>query len=78
MNPHILERLRSSDPTLTHLKLDCNRIGAEGARALAEALRLNRTLIHLNLDSNQMGDEGAQATGRRTPSQSDSDPVTSL
>ena len=48
MDPLILERLRSNDPTLTHLHLSYNQIGDQGAQAIAEALRLNQTLTTLD------------------------------
>ena len=56
-----IERLSRNDPTLTSLNLYSNRIGVDGARALADALKENRTLSSLNLDGNRIGDDGALA-----------------
>lgn len=49
------------DATLHTLLLDNNRIGYDGACALADALRSNQTLLHLNLNNNNTGSLGAQA-----------------
>ncbi|KAL0235758.1 hypothetical protein GEMRC1_002340 [Eukaryota sp. GEM-RC1] len=46
---------------ITSLFLDCNRIGAEGAIALAETLKTNITLEKLYLHDNSMGGEGVIA-----------------
>jgi len=43
---------------LTALNLNDNRIGIEGAKALAAALRVNRVLKNINLRYNSLGDEG--------------------
>ncbi|KAL0229348.1 hypothetical protein GEMRC1_013966 [Eukaryota sp. GEM-RC1] len=48
-------------PSITMLDLRCNRIGSEGARALAEALKVNSTIIEIYLDKNSIGPEGARA-----------------
>jgi hypothetical protein len=48
----IIKRLIDNDPTLTTLNLDYNNIGYEGAKAIAEALKVNTTLTTLNLISN--------------------------
>ena len=45
--------------SLTSLKLDFNRVGHEGALALASALPSNNTLCELSLVSNGVGDLGA-------------------
>ena len=45
----------------TSLNLFNNRIGAEGARALAEALKTNKALTSLDLRRNSIGAEGARA-----------------
>ena len=50
-----------NDSTLTELGLYSNRIGAEGAKALATALQTNSSLSTLYLGNNEIGDEGAQA-----------------
>ena len=54
-------RLAQNDPTLQKLELRSNRIGAEGAQAIADALREKLTLRQLQLSSNAIGDAGAQA-----------------
>ena len=46
---------------LTKLELSGNRIGNEGAIAIAEALKVNAVLTTLFLNDNQIGDEGAKA-----------------
>ncbi|KAF9300443.1 hypothetical protein BGZ91_009807, partial [Linnemannia elongata] len=50
-----------ANSTLTTLCLGSNKIGSNGAKALAEALKTNSTLTNLNLQSNSIGDNGAQA-----------------
>ncbi|KAF9815941.1 hypothetical protein SFRURICE_009839 [Spodoptera frugiperda] len=44
---------------LVTLNLTSNKIGDEGAKCLADALRTNRHLRYLNLADNLIGDEGA-------------------
>ena len=46
---------------LTTLHLGGNSIGAEGERALAEALKTNRALTTLHLGGNSIGDEAQAA-----------------
>ena len=53
----ILRRLRENDPTLTELSVYNNQIGDEGAKALADALKVNRTLTILYVSSNQIGEQ---------------------
>ncbi len=48
-------------PTFTTVDLRSNKIGAEGAKALAEALKTNASLTTVNLEGNEVGDEGAKA-----------------
>merc|ERR1712167_461891 len=43
------------------LNLTSNKISAEGAKALAQALKVNTVLQGLNLDSNTISDEGSKA-----------------
>ena len=43
------------------MNLYYNKIGAEGDRAIAEALKTNQSLQQMNLDGNQIGTEGARA-----------------
>lgn len=43
------------------LNLSFNRIGDEGAKALAKALRYNRSLLSLSVACNNIGDEGCAA-----------------
>ncbi len=57
----ILQRLRENDPSLTNLDLTEQEIGAEGAKDLAEALKVNKTLTNLDLYNNQIGAEVAKA-----------------
>ena len=59
-----VEILRKNDPTVTELKLESNKIGTAGARALAEALEGNQTITQLYIQGNQIGDEGIQAIAR--------------
>ena len=46
---------------LKELNLSNNEIGAEGAAALTEALKVNCTLKELDLDGNNIGAEGSTA-----------------
>ena len=46
---------------MTELWLGANKIGDEGAAALASALRVNGVLTHLDLESNNLGEEGKGA-----------------
>ena len=41
-----------------------NKIGPEGATAIAKALEVNRVLTSLNLYQNAIGDEGAAAIAK--------------
>ena len=44
-------------------RLKFNFVGAEGAEAIADTLRVNGSLTSLRLDSNKIGPEGAKAIG---------------
>merc|ERR1719198_2567119 len=44
--------------TLRVLDLRCNELGAEGARHLANLLRMDCQLVQLNLSSNRIGEKG--------------------
>ena len=46
---------------LTTLRLNVNKIGAEGAKAIAEALKVNAVVTTLFLGVNNIGVEGAKA-----------------
>jgi hypothetical protein len=46
---------------LTTLHLNLNLIGDDGAKAIAEALKLNTVLTYLDMDINKIGDGGAKA-----------------
>ena len=46
---------------MTSLDLRGNEIEDEGAKALAEALLMNKSVTDFNLDGNYVGDEGAKA-----------------
>ena len=46
---------------LTNLVLAGNRIGVDGAKAIAEALKVNPVLTKLDLRYNNMGDAGKKA-----------------
>ena len=46
---------------MTTLSLIWNEIGDEGAKAIAEALKVNTVLTRLRLGENKIGDEGAKA-----------------
>ena len=56
-----VKRLKANDPSLTELDLRSNSIGDDGAKAIAEALKVNTVLTTLNLDRNSIGDDGAKA-----------------
>jgi Ran GTPase-activating protein (RanGAP) involved in mRNA processing and transport len=44
---------------VTGINIYGNQIGAEGASALADALKMNSSVTNINLDDNAIGDEGA-------------------
>jgi hypothetical protein len=46
---------------LTDLNLAVNRIGVEGAKAIAEALKVNAVLTKLDLRINNLGEAGKKA-----------------
>jgi hypothetical protein len=46
---------------LTKLELYSNGIGDDGAKAIAEALKVNSVLTKLSLQDNSMGDAGKKA-----------------
>jgi hypothetical protein len=46
---------------LTKLEVGFNHISAEGAKAIAEALKVNAVLTKLDLKYNSMGDAGEKA-----------------
>ena len=43
------------------LYMSNNNIGVEGAKAIAEALKVNKSITELYLWNNNIGDEGAKA-----------------
>ena len=47
--------------TLTELSLRWNRLGDEGAKALAPAIAANASLTHIDLENNGFGEEGKAA-----------------
>ena len=55
----ILTELKNN--SITTLDLGGNNIGVEGAKAIAEALKVNESITELNLYNNNIGDEGAKA-----------------
>ena len=50
-----------TNATLTSLNLGGNKVGDDGARALAEAMKTNATLTSLDLGWNEVGADGARA-----------------
>lgn len=56
----LLDRIRTNDASLLELNLSDLKIGNEGAKKLAEALKTNKTIYSLSLIDNQISDEGAQ------------------
>ena len=50
-----------TNASLQKLELGCINISAEGAKALAEAVKVKSTLQQLYLDNNNISDEGAKA-----------------
>lgn len=50
-----------ASPELLTLNLGFNHVGDDGAKAIADGLRINRVLTHLSLASNQITDIGAKA-----------------
>jgi hypothetical protein len=53
--------LGKPESSVLHLELAKNKIGAEGAAALGEALRANSTLTYLGMSQNPIGDAGCAA-----------------
>ena len=51
-----VKRLKANDPSLTTLNLNDNSIGNVGAKAIAEALKVNTVLTKLYLGDNSIGD----------------------
>jgi Ran GTPase-activating protein (RanGAP) involved in mRNA processing and transport len=56
-----VKRLKANDPNLTELDLYNNSIGNDGAKAIAEALKVNTVLTRLDLDTNSIGNDGTKA-----------------
>ena len=54
-------RCREVNGALTCLNLESNLIGAEGGRAIAKALRVNRTLRSLDVQYNLLSEAESQA-----------------
>lgn len=44
-------------PELRYLRVGGNKLGAEGARVLAQAIRSSSQLLEIDLGSNRIGDE---------------------
>ena len=63
----LAQLLRSPQAPLHELLLQGNRIGAEGAEALAAALTENGALEVLHLNGNPIGDRGAEALAATLP-----------
>ncbi len=59
-----LEALRSNDPTLQSLNYEEAALGDEGARALADALQVNRTLRRLQLGQCNISGGGLGRLGK--------------
>ncbi|CAE7941950.1 NLRC3, partial [Symbiodinium necroappetens] len=57
----LADALKSNNCTVTHVNLESNDIGDEGAKALADALKSNCTVTHVNLEFNMIGGQGAKA-----------------
>ncbi|CAF1163317.1 unnamed protein product [Didymodactylos carnosus] len=60
----IIEKLRSNDRRT--LDIGSNNISAEGAKAIAEALKTNQTLTALDIENNNISAEGAIAEALKT------------
>ena len=59
-----IRKLKENDPKLTSIDLEYNKIGDDGAQALAEMLTVNHTLTLINLRYNKIGDDGARAVAK--------------
>lgn len=57
----IAELLKNPDTKLRKLNLAGNRLGPDGAKAIAEALIINRSLKELDIADNRLGPEGGRA-----------------
>jgi Ran GTPase-activating protein (RanGAP) involved in mRNA processing and transport len=60
MNIKKLTKLLNNLGKSTTLNLGGNDIGKEGAKLIAEALKINTTLTTLNLGGNEIGKPGAK------------------
>jgi hypothetical protein len=56
-----LRQMRQNDPMLTELDVSVKNIGAAGAIALAEALKVNKMVTTLDVIKNSIGHDGASA-----------------
>ena len=54
----------NENQNLVKMDLGYNKIGDEGAEAIAEALKVNKSLATLVLWGNKIGDDGAKAISR--------------
>lgn len=55
---HLSSILSLENCCLTKLNLDSNAITDSGAKAMAEALKINRSLQHLSIGKNRINDDG--------------------
>jgi len=53
--------LESETCRVTELNLGGNGLGAEGGKAIAEALKVNTSITTINLQGNKLGAEGGKA-----------------
>ena len=46
-----------------YVDLSSNKLGSEGGKAIAEALKVNNTLTNINLSGNKLGSEAGKVIG---------------
>jgi len=54
----IAKYLKNENCTLESLHLGCNKAADFGAKAIAQAIHLNKSLVHLDMTYNQINDFG--------------------
>jgi len=65
----VLAQVMKNNPSLITLNISHNKIGAQGSKAIAQAIMLNitpkdfSTILDIGIESNNIGDEGAKDIG---------------
>ena len=61
--PPTRPKKKSTPRALTSLSLGNNKLGAQGAKAIADSLHVNGALTELSLADNEISDQGAAVIG---------------